>query len=173
MSLPNTHFAALCDAMDLHANGYQGWFMDLDWALQNVSPDITLRNTAHLQPELVDSLINSVCRCAASWLDREIDSSVRLYLLHGCLEPVDGKLPKKVIMCLRHYLQVPIPKHHLALTRLVLADHPLAMEQLRRASRYNPPIPHACHLRRLCRQDVETPEHVLLLCNASSALCDL
>jgi hypothetical protein len=33
-------------------------------------------------------------------------------------------------------------------------------------------IIHRC-LCRLCRQQVETPEHILLICNASSGLCDL
>ena len=72
--------------------------MDLDWALWNVSPDITLPNAAHFQPELVDSLMKSVHKCVASWLDREIESSVRLYLLHGRLEPVEDKPPNEVIM---------------------------------------------------------------------------
>jgi hypothetical protein len=78
--------------------------------------------------------MKSVCKCAATWLDSEIELSVHLYLLHGHLEPVKDKPPKKVIMSFRHYLEVPIPKHCLALTRL----HPLAVEQLRRASRYHP-----------------------------------
>jgi hypothetical protein len=106
--------------------------------LQNVSPDITLPKAAHIQPELVDRLMNSVHKCAASWLDSEIESSVHLYLLHGHLEPVEDRPPKKVIMPFN--LQVSVPKHHLAMTRLVLADHPLAVEQLRRASRYHPPL---------------------------------
>jgi hypothetical protein len=170
VSLPNTHFAhaALCDSMNLHANGSQGWFMDLDWALRNVTADIALLNTGHIPPELVDSLIKSVHKCAASWLDSEIESSVCLHLLHGHLEPVEDKPPRKVIISFRHYLEVPIPKHRLALTRLVLADHPLAVEQLRRASRYHPPVPCDDRLCRLSKQHVETPEHVLV-----PALCDL
>jgi hypothetical protein len=132
-----------------------------------------LLKTAHIPPELVDSLIKSVRKCAASWLDSEIESSVHLYLLHGHLEPVEDKPPRKVIMSFRHHLEVPIPKHRLALTRLVLADHPLAVEQLRRASRYHPPVPRDDRLCRFCKQHVETPEHGLLLCHASPALCDL
>jgi hypothetical protein len=119
-----------------------------------------------MRPEDVKNLVDSVRRHASVWLDNEVESSVRLYLLHGRLEPVK-------VLRLRHYLEVSVPLHRHTLTRLLLADHPLAVEQLRRASRYHAPVPYNLRLCRLCRLKVETPEHVLLLCTRSEALCDL
>ena len=132
--------------------------------------------SAQLQLQIIDGLLKLVRKYASAWLDCEIQSSVRLYLLHGPLEPVEDKPPWKITVCFHHYLEVPTPKHHHALTRvtrLLLSDHPLAVEQLRRTSRYHPSVPHAHCLCRLCRQQVESPEHILLLCTASSALHNL
>jgi hypothetical protein len=175
VSLPNSHYAhaALSDSISLWEQRHKGWFMDLDLTLYNVSPHIALPSACNLQPKVVDGLVKSVRKCAAAWLDGELESSVRLYLLHGRLEPVEGKPPRKVVVSFRHYLEVPTPKHRRALTRLLLSDHPLAVEQLRRASRYHPAVPQNDRLCRLCRSHVETPEHVLLLCNASPSIADL
>jgi hypothetical protein len=40
---------------------------------------------------------------------------------------------------------------------LLLADHPLAVEQLHCGSRYHPLVPHLSRLCRLCMQSMETP----------------
>jgi hypothetical protein len=67
--------------------------------------------------------------CWVAW-QGDTKVSVCLHLLLGCLEPVKDKLPHRIIMFFRHYLEVPIPKHCHAMTRHVLADPPLALEQL-------------------------------------------
>ena len=147
--------------------------MDLQWALYNASPQISLHHTPAPQQGDIDILVRSVRKCANDWLDNEIVSSVRLYLLHGRLEPFEDGPPRKIIFYFCHYLEVPNQKHRRALTRLLLADHPLAVEQLRRGSRYHPVVPRHSRLCRLCNGNIETPEHILLLCGASPALLDL
>jgi hypothetical protein len=112
----------------------------------------------------------SVRRIANEWLDREVESSARLCLLHGRLEPMELGPPRKIVVFFRHYLQVQVPGHRRALTQLLLGDHPLGVEQLRRAGRYHPSVPRPDRLCRLCREDVETPEHILLICNVLPAL---
>ncbi len=60
-------------------------------------------------------------------------------------------------------------KHRVALTRLILSDHCLAVEQLRRHEKYFLPcIPREDRLCRFCLEGIETPEHALLLCTGTN-----
>ena len=73
----------------------------------------------------------------------------------------------------RSYLDVHIPAHRKALTRLMLSEHPLAIEQLRRTSRYRPRIDRDLRICRLCRGAVEDEVHVLLHCDGDNDLVQL
>ncbi|KAK0430056.1 hypothetical protein EV421DRAFT_1666820, partial [Armillaria borealis] len=54
---------------------------------------------------------------------------------------------------------------------LLLGDHCLAVEQLRRHSAYFlPPVPRHLCLCRFCRLEIESPEHALLMCDGSPTL---
>jgi hypothetical protein len=71
-----------------------------------------------------------------------IVGSPRLPLLRDRRErDKEGKL-RNAAYALRQYLRwVHRPKHRIALTRLMLSDHGLAVERLRRAERGRPPVP--------------------------------
>ncbi|KAK0421722.1 hypothetical protein EV421DRAFT_1724487 [Armillaria borealis] len=155
-ALPSSSFAhiALVASARLAENGQASWVADL---------------TIHG----VDGCIKSVKASARLHLQQQIDSSVRLYLLHDRLEPLEGAAPAYRAMFFRHYLTVRVPKHRVALTRLILSDHCLAVEQLRRHGKYFLPfIPRENRLCRFCLEEIETPEHALLLCTGSNEVID-
>lgn len=70
----------------------------------------------------------------------------------------------------RGSLVVTVPDHRHAITRLILGDHPLVLEQLRRCTRYHAAVPRHLRLRRLFALYVESPEHVLMSCIAHPRL---
>ena len=103
----------------------------------------------------------------------KIDDSVRTYLLHNRLEPLIDSPAKYIASCLRHHLTDVPPSYRHTITRLLLSDHPLAWEQLRRDTRYYKRVPRHLRLCRFCRTALESPEHVLMSCEASDDLSSL
>ncbi len=107
------------------------------------------------------------------WLQGEIDSCDKLYLLHGRREPQKDKPPAQVTSRMRHYLiLVKTQKHQEAITFL-FSTHLLAVEVLRYVDHTHQPICRSELLCRFCKKDVETREHVLTTCKSSDMLVDL
>ena len=108
------------------------------------------------------------------WMQGEIDSSEKLYLLHGRREPQKDKPPTQVTSCMRHYLtMVKTQTHREAITSVLLSTHLLAVEVLRYVDHAHKPVPRSDRLCRLCEKEVETPEHALITCESSDALVQL
>jgi hypothetical protein len=103
-----------------------------------------------------------------------IVGSPRLPLLRDRRErDKEGKL-RNAAYALRQYLRwVHRPKHRIALTRLMLSDHGLAVERLRRAERGRPPVPRERRVCRLCRDGVEDEIHAMLVCDGDVELTRL
>jgi hypothetical protein len=75
-------------------------------------------------------------------------------------------------MC--HYLSmVKTQTHCEALTSLMLSTHQLAVEVLCYVDHAYQPVPRSERLCRLCREETETPDHVLISCKSSDALIEL
>lgn len=161
---------ALRDSYELFTAGQSGWFSDLFLALNGLPIRVVLPGLRDLSTDVVEGLIKQVRRCCAIWLQRELDSSPKLYLIHGRLEPQDDKPPKRIICWFRHYLEVPIAKHRIALTRMILSDHCLAIERLRWADRYHPRVPRDQRFCRFCRTCIESVEHALFFCVENNML---
>ncbi len=172
LRLPKHHYAhlALTEATNLATAGNPSWWNDLRRVLL-LLPDNrrahairSLLPTQSTTTETVLHLIGEVELACADYLQNIIHTSPKTKLLVGRLERDDkGRLITKTLM-LRHYLHVLVPSHRISLTRILLSDHCLAEEQLRRETRYRPAYPP--HLR-LCRfgcPDMETPVHALLVC---------
>ncbi|KAF5382677.1 hypothetical protein D9615_003053 [Tricholomella constricta] len=68
------------------------------------------------------------------------------------------------------YLKIPDPKHRHALTRLLLSDHPLAVEQLRRRRFARGRIERHNRLCRFCRLAIEDEVHALFGCRSNDRL---
>ncbi|KAJ7213545.1 hypothetical protein GGX14DRAFT_360820 [Mycena pura] len=107
------------------------------------------------------------------WLQGEIDSSEKLYLLHDHREPQKDKGPAQVISCMRHYLMVKTQKHQEAITSIKLSTHLLALEILRYVNHGNQPVPRSDRLCRFCRKEVESPEHALITYTSSDEVLQL
>ncbi|KAF5386797.1 hypothetical protein D9615_001609 [Tricholomella constricta] len=68
------------------------------------------------------------------------------------------------------YLKIPDPLHRHALTRLLLCDHPLAVEQLRRRRFSRGRIERQRRLCRFCRLAIEDEVHALFGCRTNDRL---
>jgi hypothetical protein len=134
-------------------------------------PELNLHGATVAGIEAYSKTVQSLLR---EWLQNEIDSSDKLYLLHGRLEPQKDEGPAQVTSIMRHYLSmVKTQKHREALTSLLLSTHLLAVEVLRYVDHAYAPVPREDRLCRLCRKDVETPEHALISCDSSDELNQL
>jgi hypothetical protein len=122
----------------------------------------------------IEDYIKLVKTLMLEWLQEEINSSEKLYLLHGRREPQKDKSPAQVTSCMRHYLTlVKTQKHREALTSLLLSTHLLAVEVLRYVDHAYQPVPRSERLCRFCKIQVETPEHALITCESSGTLIEL
>jgi hypothetical protein len=169
ISLPIGHMAhaALLDSVALCRGGSPCWINDLRIVLLNLPCAVSPPDLALIDAEGIKTLDSVIVSSMKRWLDNEMESP-KLYLLQGRLELEKDKPPQHKTLWFRHYLRVPTVAHRRALTRLLLSDHGLAIEQLRRTR--GPYIPREHRLCRFCINSVESPEHALLECVASHKL---
>ncbi|KAJ7348230.1 hypothetical protein DFH08DRAFT_698144 [Mycena albidolilacea] len=174
ISLKPNHYAkvALEDSYDLYLNNHPGYWMDLVYALQRLRFLVELPSLPSLTAELCEKLGKAVYTAAMCDLQLDVDNSTRLSLLHGRREPLEKEKPKAITAVLRHYLVLVVnPRHQKAITRLLVSQHPLAVECLRYKKRYHKEIVPR-NLRR-CRfgcASVETVEHAMFFCDQTDEL---
>jgi hypothetical protein len=117
------------DSLALNAAGMPGWATDLRLVLSNLLVPIQCPQSLQLDQEFVDELIEALERSMAAWINEGMDSQ-KMYLLWGRKElRKDGALFHKTLH-LQHYLLLPVADHRKALTRLLVSDHGLALEQM-------------------------------------------
>ncbi|KAJ6501046.1 hypothetical protein C8R47DRAFT_970532 [Mycena vitilis] len=177
LGLDKEHYAraALDSSLQLAARAKKSWAKDLITAASRLPfqcPELILTNATSI--EYVKDYAKSVEKLMMEWLQQSIDSSDKLYLLHGRLEPQKDKPPTLVTSKMRHYLtMVKTQKHREALTSLLLSTHQLALEVLRYTDHAYQPVARPDRLCRLCMEEVETPEHALITCKSSDELVGL
>ncbi|PBK84342.1 hypothetical protein ARMGADRAFT_1048247 [Armillaria gallica] len=170
VSLPPSAFAhiALMASAKLANTGHASWVADLAIVLACLPIPVQLPPVTSISQHGVNGCILSVKASMRLHLQQQIDASPRLYLLHDRLEPLEGAAPTYRALFFWHYLCVPMKKHRVALTQLILSDHCLAVKQLRRhASFFLPSILREDCLCHFCLGTMETLEHALLLCMGS------
>ncbi|KAJ7231405.1 hypothetical protein B0H12DRAFT_1029491 [Mycena haematopus] len=177
LDLSDDHYAraALNSSFELADSGKKSWVSDLTKAASRLPfhcPVLILtRQTTKADVENYSKLVQKLMK---EWLQAEIDSSDKLYLLHGRREPQKDKGPTQVTSCMRHYLSmVNTQKHREAITSIMLSTHRLAVEVLRYVDHEHQPVPRSDRLCRCCRKEIETPEHALLTCESSDKLVEL
>lgn len=110
--------AALNSSIELSGKGKRSWAQDLTKAASRLPfhcPELVL--TRYTSIADVEDYAKLVRKLMLEWLQGEIDSSDKLYLLHGCREPQKDKGPTQVTSCMRHYLTlVKTQKHREAIT---------------------------------------------------------
>ncbi|KZV88109.1 hypothetical protein EXIGLDRAFT_839455 [Exidia glandulosa HHB12029] len=161
--------SALRDSVNLARQGKTSWFLDAQKALR------LLHKPVHLDfiedSGEIDTLRSAVADSARAFVEDKLRGSTKLVLLqHRPRETAHdrGSWGEAPPLSFRAYLRLPIPTHRVALTRLLLSDHALAVERLRWEN-----IPHNQRLCRFCEDGVEDEVHALLLCDGSADLREL
>jgi len=177
LGLEKTHYAraALDSSLELSARGKKSWAKDLTTAASRLPfqcPTLILDMSTTV--EYVQDYAKLVDKLMLEWLQSSIDSSAKLYLLHGRLEPQKDTPPMQKTSIMRHYLtMVKTQKHRETLTSILLSTHQLAVEVLRYVDHAYKPVPRANRLCRLCKKEIETPEHAIVSCTSSDKLITL
>lgn len=159
LTLPTSQYAAralrVSDTLRLHKKA--SWLGDLDHVLRELLPGfVKLPAVGALDATYLDGLISTLKASTKSALMARTEDMVRLYLLRGRREPLEGG-SKRVACILHHYLEdVSIPEHRTALTKTLLGGH------LLRGIHGEHRAPSPLHMCRHCQRVPETPEHMLL-----------
>lgn len=169
VSLPTNHLAraAVLDSCMLSTSSHSSWITDLRFVLLNLPIPIPVPDLTQINGDGIKLLQSTVVASMKDWLNKEM-MSPKMYLLQGRLELEEDKALVSKTLHFRHYLRVMTVSHRKSLTRLVLSDHGLAVEQLHHIHG-----PHVLREQRLCwfyLNAVESPEHALLECTASHEL---
>ncbi|KAJ3545838.1 hypothetical protein NMY22_g2280 [Coprinellus aureogranulatus] len=153
------------DALVMHRSKKRSWITDLQKAMKRLP-----RYPVLLEPEDMEStegierLIQLVQESCAHYLFDELKSS-RTPLLNPKFLPISDNSYQSVLALRKFLRTVKIPAHRKALTRLLCADHSLAVEQLRRRRYPNGSlIPAECRPCRYCGAETETEIHALFRC---------
>ncbi|KAJ7453433.1 hypothetical protein FB451DRAFT_1519751 [Mycena latifolia] len=158
ITLPLRHLAkvAYLDSLLLSAAGHASWFSDLHIVLQRLPPiQLPYRQ---LEVDDVVQIRTNVTTTCAKWLgDLTLQYASHLPLIQERLEKYEKGNFFHMAVKFRHYLSVPIPAHHKALTCLFLSSHTLAIEILRYKEQYRVPTP-------FCHRAVKSESHALLGC---------
>jgi hypothetical protein len=158
---------ALQESLKLAREKRISWINDLRIILSRLYIPVQLDISGPLEVLDVQNAMKLVKSSMEAWVDHEIKTSARTRdLLVGRLERDNetGNLIKKT-MDFRHYLRVKTPEHRLALTRMVLSSHSLAVERRRWQERGKPVVPREWRKCRFCQDSVEDPMHALFVCN--------
>jgi hypothetical protein len=157
---------ALQESLKLAQEKRISWINDLRIILSRLYIPVQLDISGPLNLVDVQNAMKLVEMSMEAWVDHEIENSARTKdLLVGRLEKDNetAKLVKKTVH-FRHYLRVKTPEHRLALTRMVLSSHSLAVERRRWQERGKPVVPREWRKCRFCQDSVEDPAHALFIC---------
>lgn len=172
LTLPQSHLAsvALRETIAAARAAPTGWFSDLRNACQKVGLDLpetpSTDSVASIEPHLKTALYQH--------LKKLVDESPKLELLHQRTCYTGKTRRAAAVLEFRDYLRVRCREHRQALTSLVVSDHCLAIEQLRRGTRTRTEkVPRALRLCRFCMSEIEDPLHALFTCTASEELVEL
>ncbi|KAJ7032222.1 hypothetical protein C8F04DRAFT_1211219 [Mycena alexandri] len=163
---------ALLDSFSLYRSGKACWIGDICLVLSRLPSPVYVTEDDLRNPDTVNDIMDRVEQVLDEGLQNDIESFSRTHLLKDRAERIDEGEGRSrmglVTRRRRHYLDVPIPSHRKALTRLILSDHNLSVERLRYPGRYRAAAPRHLRLCRFCRVAVEDEAHALLVCIGDS-----
>ncbi|KAK7008449.1 hypothetical protein R3P38DRAFT_2413192, partial [Favolaschia claudopus] len=166
LGLSPSHIAGdtYLDSLALAGGGFSGWVSDLKIVMESLPVAVELRAS-----DLCETAVPDLCKrlevACERWLNAEMQKmSSRLPLLQHRLDLNSNSLFVHKAMKFRLYLNVPIPAHRKALTRLMLSSHTLSVEILRYKERWKLRVPRDCRLCRFCRLGVENEWHATIEC---------
>ncbi|KAJ6493831.1 hypothetical protein DFH09DRAFT_1022374, partial [Mycena vulgaris] len=126
---------ALLDSFSLYQSGKPCWIGDICFVLGHLPTPIHVTEADLRDDKAVEAVMERVEKVLDSDLQHDIDTFTRTHLLRDRVERIDEGEGRyrlgHVTRRRRHYLDVPIPSHRKAITRLLLSDHNLSVERLR------------------------------------------
>ncbi|PBK82877.1 hypothetical protein ARMGADRAFT_1019482 [Armillaria gallica] len=148
--LPDRHYGhlALDVALDLARRGKPSWMSDLLHVCHRLAPAVHINWRSTVSPEYIDDVMDAIKLAAKASLTAIIDCSPKARLLRGfysdiplpsSLSPWMDKCPE--LLSFKSYLDLPIPAHRKAITRLLMSSHILGIEVLRWRERYRKLVP--------------------------------
>ncbi|KAI1782231.1 hypothetical protein LXA43DRAFT_1148530, partial [Ganoderma leucocontextum] len=155
---------ALQDAV-LNARGQNAsWWGDVQHALAALPVPVQMQGwRAGPTLETLDGATRDLSKSLAQYLHDGAMASSRLPLIQARFRPLPPGTALHRVACWRPYLDVQRAPHRAAVARLMVSEHPLAVETLRHSSHT---IPRHWRICRLCglRECIEDECHVLFLC---------
>jgi hypothetical protein len=124
LALPHLARACLNSSIELAARGKKSWFGNLCTAASKLPFECPPPQIQDATPESIKAYAKSVEVLALQWLQCQVDSSDKLYLLHGHREPQKDNPPVTISLYLRHYLSmVRNQRYREALTSVMIVTH--------------------------------------------------
>lgn len=161
---PELPHLALQQSLALAEEHHSSWVGDLIASLLALPVPVSLDFRGGLSEPLVNKVMEDVLSSLHAHIEHQLHENTRLPLVYGRTHwDQNSRKPVNAVLAFREYLHLPsLPLRH-AIARLVCADHPFAVEQLRRTKRK---IAREDRICRFCEIDgvVETEIHVLLHC---------
>lgn len=172
LSHPSTSLvrAALNESILLHISGKKSWFGDLKLTIDKLCPSYNLPDSSILLGAAESSILGDykdvIKECSHDWIQSElVRVSKCSYLLQLCKETQNKGHTKYLVTCLRKYLNdIQNSQYCKAVTWVLAGDHSLAVVWLSWTDNHRRQVPYDECLCCFCRQEVETPEHALLVC---------
>lgn len=168
LDLPHSHLAAVAlqESLKTAATRARSWFALLRSGLEKLDIAISLQpSTAE-----VDTCLAALKTQTYSVLKSEITSSKKLEILQGRRDFSNGKPTPSSVLAFRDYLRLASNEQRRALTGILLSDHSLSVERLRRRDGRDYDIPREMRVCRFCREEPEEPLHALFQCRSSPKL---
>ncbi|KAI0348825.1 hypothetical protein OH77DRAFT_1432583 [Trametes cingulata] len=168
---PPLVLAAFTDMWHLTVTaGAQTWWSDLRHVGANLPEPVHIDLTHFPTLEDVTELLAATERALTTYLAKAVMESRRLPLLQRRLQHALTGFPSPSLdaLCsLRPYLSLPTHRLRQALTLLLLSEHPLRVERLRRTT---PAVPRELRSCRFCRQQGAIEDEVHAQCRTGSPL---
>lgn len=160
---------------ELAKRGKTSWLKAVNGAAQKLPFECPAVDLDICDSRAVDAIKAAVVKNMNAWVLEQTEGLGKLYLIHGRREPRkdSDKPPVRIALTLRHYLEVDVTDYERAITSVVLSTHKLALEKLRYRDHSRPKIPRGQRLCRMCGGAVESPEHVLIECQANQDIVAL
>ncbi|KAJ6568614.1 hypothetical protein B0H19DRAFT_989133, partial [Mycena capillaripes] len=158
---------ALQESLRLARDKKISWINDLRIVLSELYVPVQLDISGPLEFVAVEDTMKLVKRSMEAWIDHEIVTSARTSDLLADRLEMDGETGKLVKKTLdfRHYLRIKTAAHRLALTRIILSSHCLAVERRRWKERGKNVVPREWRKCRFCQDSIEDPAHAVFICN--------
>ena len=120
---------AMRESFRLAEQGNPSWVSDLHQVLHKLCGPVSFTYNTPPSLAVIASMSSLLDQAMERWIQEQIEESPKTYLLRGRLEPCPNRPAIHKTLTFRHYVSVVVPNHRFALRRMLLSNHPLALER--------------------------------------------